>query len=597
MNLTFIRPCHLAGISLILGLAVTLKSFSHPNEPLAIPGGFSTNPQNQTVCDGYTATFTATYPSSTTFKWQQSDNVGFSSPMDLTTGGSYTISSTSTGSTLEIVSSSALSGKYYRCVADPTGTPIPSSSASLTVSPLTTISYTSPLIAGSGTANVTLTGTSGGTYSASPAGLIIDASTGAINTTTSTRGAYLITYTVTAPAACPSYLVPKAAVKIQTATRTFTWTGATDDDWNTLGNWLENSTVPIVLPSGGSQTGDDVIIPVVGSENYPKIGAGGQARSITIASGAKLDITSAGQLTVLGAGSDGITNHGKFTNEGDVLIDSSYNDGFVNKTGASLVNKKTLTISKGTGNRLKNSSWIENFDSGTITIEGGLETGVINNNNSTINNSGTFEINSGQKGALFNEGTINNISIFSARGGAEGTVVVNMDTLSNQADASFGIIGGLKTSLDNANYWYNAGVFTLSGTNNTDTDPGVINRENAQFLNTSTANTTFSSASYNALVFKNDGYIESSSPLTIKNSGKGLLVNNVKGEIINNAALTLTNCTTDAFTNFGKFTNSATGTLKIEYNGGSGYQINNSGVFKNRGRLHTESELWFQRGN
>jgi hypothetical protein len=155
-----------------------------------------------------------------------------------------------------------------------------------------------------------------------------------------------------------------------------------------------------------------------------------------------------------------------------------------------------------------------------------------------------------------------------------------MDTLSNQTGATFGIAGGNATSLDNANYWYNAGTFTVTGTLNTDDTPGVINRENADFINASTANTTFSSSGYNALVFKNEGYLESSSALTIKNSGKGLLVNTVKGEIVNNAVLTLSNCTTDAFTNLGKFTNNATGTLVISNNGGNNYQINNSGTFK-----------------
>jgi len=545
------------------------------------PIGFSTQPQDQTACEGYTATFTATYSASTTFKWQQSDDLAFTSPTDLTTGGAYQINSTSTSSTLQIVSAFSLSGKYYRCVADPSGSPVPSESRTLTVVPLTTISYgASPLIISSGDANVTLSGTAGGVFSASPAGLIIDASTGAINTNTSARGAYQITYIVAAPAACPAYVVPKVAVKLQTTTRTFTWTGASSDDWHTLGNWLENSTIPAVFPSEGSQTGDDVIIPTNGSERYPLITSTAKARSITIASGAKLDIATTGNLSVVASGTDGITNNGKLTNEGTVIIDSSYNDGFVNKTGASLINKKTLTISKGTGSRLKNSSWVENFSSSTITINGGLETSVINYNNATIKNLGTFTINNGQKGALYNEGTVNNLSSFSAKGGAQGSVVVNMDTLSNQAGATFGIASGNVTSLDNANYWYNAGTFTVTGTNNTDDTPGVINRENAKFINTSTANTTFSSSGYSALIFKNEGYLESSSALTIQNSGKGLLVNTVKGEIVNNAVLTLSNCTTDAFTNFGKFTNNATGTLTISSNGGSNYQINNSGTIK-----------------
>jgi hypothetical protein len=58
-----------------------------------------------------------------------------------------------------------------------------------------TISYTgSPYCSAGGTAAVTLTGTTGGTYS-STAGLDINASTGAVNLATSTPGTYTVTYT------------------------------------------------------------------------------------------------------------------------------------------------------------------------------------------------------------------------------------------------------------------------------------------------------------------------------------------------------------------------------------------------------------------
>ena len=47
-----------------------------------------------------------------------------------------------------------------------------------------------------GTATVTQTGTAGGTYTA-PAGVAINAATGAINLATSTPGTYTITYSFT----------------------------------------------------------------------------------------------------------------------------------------------------------------------------------------------------------------------------------------------------------------------------------------------------------------------------------------------------------------------------------------------------------------
>lgn len=59
------------------------------------------------------------------------------------------------------------------------------------------ISYVTPLCQASGTANVTLTGITGGSFSASPAGLSINSSTGAIDIGASTPGTYTVTYSFT----------------------------------------------------------------------------------------------------------------------------------------------------------------------------------------------------------------------------------------------------------------------------------------------------------------------------------------------------------------------------------------------------------------
>jgi len=56
------------------------------------------------------------------------------------------------------------------------------------------ISYNGPFCP-TGTASVTQTGATGGTYTASPAGLTINSSTGEINLATSTPGTYTVTYT------------------------------------------------------------------------------------------------------------------------------------------------------------------------------------------------------------------------------------------------------------------------------------------------------------------------------------------------------------------------------------------------------------------
>ena len=69
-----------------------------------------------------------------------------------------------------------------------------------------TISYASPYCKSVTAAqSVTRTGASGGTYSASPAGLSISASTGAITPSASTVGTYTVTYTVAASGPCTAF--------------------------------------------------------------------------------------------------------------------------------------------------------------------------------------------------------------------------------------------------------------------------------------------------------------------------------------------------------------------------------------------------------
>lgn len=62
--------------------------------------------------------------------------------------------------------------------------------------PNATIAYNSPICFSSGLQPVIFSGTSGGTFSASPSGLSIDAATGSINPNQSLAGTYVVTYTI-----------------------------------------------------------------------------------------------------------------------------------------------------------------------------------------------------------------------------------------------------------------------------------------------------------------------------------------------------------------------------------------------------------------
>jgi Bacterial Ig-like domain/Ig-like domain CHU_C associated/Secretion system C-terminal sorting domain len=88
----------------------------------------------------------------------------------------------------------------------------------ITATPTATIAYTaSPYCNVAGTATVTRTGNVGGTYT-STTGLVINATTGEINTLTSTPGTYTVTYTVLAAGGCTGITTTTIVTILTTST-------------------------------------------------------------------------------------------------------------------------------------------------------------------------------------------------------------------------------------------------------------------------------------------------------------------------------------------------------------------------------------------
>ena len=99
----------------------------------------------------------------------------------------------------------AASGNYNVTVTNGCGSTNTDVAVTVTTPPSATISYTgSPYCAG-GSANVTRTGTAGGTYSATPAGLNLNSTTGQVALLSSTPGSYTVTYEIAAAGGCPLY--------------------------------------------------------------------------------------------------------------------------------------------------------------------------------------------------------------------------------------------------------------------------------------------------------------------------------------------------------------------------------------------------------
>ncbi|MFM7016449.1 MAG: beta strand repeat-containing protein, partial [Bacteroidota bacterium] len=148
-----------------------------------------------------------------------------------TTGGTYssTAGLSINASTGEINPSLSTAGTYtvtYSMAANGCTAATATTSVTINAEATGTINYTgTPFCKSLTTAqSVTLTGTTGGTYSASPAGLSINASTGAITPSTSTAGTYTITYTVT-PGGCTTYTTTTTATITTLPAATISYAG------------------------------------------------------------------------------------------------------------------------------------------------------------------------------------------------------------------------------------------------------------------------------------------------------------------------------------------------------------------------------------
>ena len=139
------------------------------------------------------------------------------------TGGAY---SATTGLTIDaatgaITPSTSTAGTYtvtYTiAAAGGCAAVVTTTSVVINTAPTATISYTgTPYCTSASPANVTFTGTTGGTYTVLPSGLTINASTGTITPATSTAGTYTVTYTIASAGGCAAVLAT-TSVTLNTA--------------------------------------------------------------------------------------------------------------------------------------------------------------------------------------------------------------------------------------------------------------------------------------------------------------------------------------------------------------------------------------------
>ena len=214
-----------------------------------------------------------------TINWYAASTGGTS----LGTGTSFTTPSISTTTTYYVDATSAIG-----CISA-SRTAV---TATVDASPVTSFSYAgSPYCGNGGIANVTFSGTTGGTYS-STVGLDINSTTGDITLANCADGTYKVMYTITGGCALyndSAYITIKAIG---------VWLGTTSTDWNNTSNW-QCATIA---------TATNNVLIAGGLPFYPTISTGTEAvHHLTIETGGSLTVTGA-TLQIAGD----VTNNGTF---------------------------------------------------------------------------------------------------------------------------------------------------------------------------------------------------------------------------------------------------------------------------------------------
>ena len=321
---------------------------------------------NATVCSGSNSgTVYLTGQTGTVVNWQYSID-----------GGStwVSIANTTTSQTYNNIPETVIGRAIVQNGVCPSANSNP---VTITVTPLpsATISYpSSPYCSNSGSATVTITGTSGGTYS-STSGLSINSSSSIINLNASTNGTYTVTYTIAASGGCDAYSTSTNV----TITNPGSWTGAVNTDWSNSGNWLCGE-----IPTSST----NVIIPGLLS-NYPNIASGTDvSNNLTIQTGGSV-IISGGILQIYGA----ISNSGTFdatngtiemkgtsaqTIDGSMFYNKTINNLIVSNTGSG------LSVASTPNDTLKITGTLS-FGNGSATLNTGDNITLVSNSAGTAN--------------------------------------------------------------------------------------------------------------------------------------------------------------------------------------------------------------------
>jgi hypothetical protein len=308
----------------------------------------TSQPVNQTVCNGGNATFSVTATGSgLTYQWRRN--------------GTNIAGATNSSLTINNVTN-ANAGNYDVVINSACNTTITSSVATLTVNqpPAITTQPQSLTACFGNTVSFSVTATGAGlTYQWRKGGTNITSATSSTLTINNVAAGDIGNYDVVVSGTCSPAVTSSVASLALNATNT--WTGTTSTDWNTASNWCAG------VPTSAS----DVII-LSGTPFAPTVNANSDTRTITINAGATVTVTTTGNLNVYG----NIVNNGTLnTTAGTLSFRGATNQSIPTVNAANVVMNGAGGITLGGSMTVGSALTLTN---GNITL---------GNTNITLNNS------------------------------------------------------------------------------------------------------------------------------------------------------------------------------------------------------------------
>ncbi|MFN3850852.1 MAG: beta strand repeat-containing protein, partial [Spirosomataceae bacterium] len=325
-----------------------------------------TGTNNPTICSGTTASLTATCSSGSPV-WYNVSSVAI--PF---TGSPFVTPSLTSPTTYNV-----------RCENGSCQSSFVAVNVSVTIQPTASISYTgSPFCRTASPVSVNLTGSSGGAFSSSPAGLSISNTTGQITPSSSTAGTYTVSYTIAASGGCSGVTATTSVTITNSPSATISYAGS---PFCSSGNAV---SVNLVGSSGGAFSSSPAGLSIsntTGQITPSSSTAGTYTVSYTIAaSGGCSGVTATTSVTITNSPSATISYAGSpFCSSGNAV-----NVNLVGTSGGAFSSSPAgLSISNTTGQITPSSSTAGTYTvSYTIAASGGCS-GVTATTSVTITNS------------------------------------------------------------------------------------------------------------------------------------------------------------------------------------------------------------------